>query len=281
MRATSPPPGKGEPLTQYFSPRDYHADTQCLCAAQDASGLIYIGSIGSVLEYDGSSWRKINVGPLSGAAGLAYEARTDTIFVGARDDVGYLKSVPGGARVFVSLLEQLSPEARGLDAVFGVYATPDGIFFVATDRVLRWRDGRFKTWPLAPTSKLRGNWAGGHLYVSSQEIGLLRLDGETFVPASVDPLFHRVTVRSVLVDADGGLLVATSHDGLFTLHDGVIQPLKGDCGEFLKEKGILKTLRLRDGSLAVATESAGLLVLAAPTVSASTWTRQVDCTAAI
>ena len=55
------PVGEGEPLAHYFSPRDYHGGTYCQCATQDARGVLYIGDLWAVLEYDGSVWSKIAV----------------------------------------------------------------------------------------------------------------------------------------------------------------------------------------------------------------------------
>ena len=252
--------GEGEPFTQYFSPRDYQGNTQCFCAAQDRRGVMYIGSLGMVLEYDGSTWRKINI-ESDVLASLAYDPATDTVFFGAENDLGFLQTLPGGERTSVSLLSRLPPDQRAVGTVYRVYATPEGVFFVGTKQVMRWRGSSFKTWKLATADGLKSDWAAGHLYVSSPEVGLLRLENDTFVPASDDGLFHRASVRTVLAEPDGSLLIATFHDGLFTLRDGLVTPRDSECGGFLKEKGIVRMLRLRDGSMAVATDSAGLLML--------------------
>ena len=51
--------------------------------------------------------------------GLAYDARTDTVFVGALNDLGYLETLPGGEHRFVSLLDQLPADEREVGAVRG------------------------------------------------------------------------------------------------------------------------------------------------------------------
>lgn len=100
----------------------------------------------------------------------------------------------------------------------------------------------------------------GRLHVSSREVGLLRLEGEEFVPASDDPLFRGAKVAGLLANADGSLLVATIRQGLFTLRDGVLRPLACEGTETLKRKGLLGVVRLRDGSLAFATSTAEVLL---------------------
>lgn len=255
------PVGEGEPFVQFWGPREYGGVTECPSLAQDARGIMYVGNRGLILEYDGSRWRQIPL-PTSGyVVGLGYDAPTDTVFVGTQTDLGYLKTEPGGAHTFVSLRDQLPEGERDVGDFFGVHPTPQGVYFVGTDRVLRWREGHFKTWKLATTGNLRSHWAADRLYVSSQQIGLLRLEGEEFVPASDDGLFRRAKVGALLAEADGSLLVATIRDGMFTLREGVIRPLPCECDPFLKEHGLVGMLRLRDGSFAVFTDKAELVLL--------------------
>ena len=253
--------GEGQPFLQSFSPRDYHANTQCWSAAQDARGVMYIGNYSLALEYDGSAWRSIPTGQSGWINAMAYDAATDRVYVGGHDELGYLQAVPGGGREFVSLLDKAPADARAPGEVRGVYATPDGVFFVGEHQVLRWREGGFKAWRLPTGKQLHSGWAGDHLYVQTREIGLLRLEGDTFAPATADELFHHAVVRSVVTGAGGEVLVATYHDGVFTLRDGTVQPWNGAFNGWLKDNGIYQFLPLRDGSTAVATDTAGFVLL--------------------
>lgn len=260
-RAANPARDEGLPFMQHFSPLEYHANTQCWCVAQDARGIMYVGNYALVLEYDGSTWRKIPVGKSGWTQCLAYEAATDEIFVGADHDLGYLKAEPDGGRRFVSLLDELPADARAVGEVRGVHATPAGVFFVGTDWVGRWRGGRFRTWTFPGAGRLHSGWADGQFYLQNSKLGLLRLEGDAFVPASTDPLFRRAAVWSMVTGADGGVILGTHQDGLFTLRGGVARPWEDAINGFLKEQGIYRLLGLRDGSLAIATENAGLVLL--------------------
>ena len=247
---------------QHFSPRDFQGDTQCWSITQDHRGVVYVGNLGTALEYDGTSWRKISIPQGKLITAFACEPAHDTIFAGARGDLGYLELLPDGTRQYVSLSDQLPPELRDVGFVSNVYSNPDGAFFVGATQVMRWRDGHFKVWPLETEGKLTSAWVEGHLYVHNPRTGLLRLDGDAFVPVSDDPLFHRASVRAILSMADGPLLIGTYHEGAYTLRrDGVVAPWQSECNDFLKAKGIYRMMRLRDGSLAIATDTAGLLLL--------------------
>ena len=127
-------------------------------------------------------------------------------------------------------------------------------------RVLRWRDDRFTIWTPAQTGRLGSAWAAGSLYVFSPEAGLLRLEDGEFKPASDDPALRRVAIRALLAEADGTLFIGTKDDGAFVLRSGALSPWMADGNALLKAKGVFRMLRLRDGSLAVASNAAGLLL---------------------
>ena len=261
-RGADPAGDEGLPFTQHFSPLDYHANTQCSCVVQDARGILYAGNYSLVLEYDGSTWRKIPAGKAGWVNRLAYDAATDTIYVGSQNELGYLRPVPGGGREFVSLLDQLPTDARNIGDVRGVYVTPEGVFFVGSNWVRRWRDGHFlKTWTYPGVGRLHSDRAGGQFYLQHPKLGLLRFEGDEFVSASDDPFFRKTSAWSFVDGANGDVVFGTHQDGLFTLRDGRPQPWEGEINAFLKAKGIYRLLRLRDGSLAIATENAGLILL--------------------
>lgn len=260
--AGTTPIDEGLPLMQSFTPRDYGTDAMCQGAVQDTRGILYVANTEAVLEYDGSAWRTVAVPNSNRLAPLAYEAATDRVWVGGTSNLGYLAARPDGGRSFVSLFDRLPADDRVIGQIRAVYATPDGVFFVSTSRVLRWRNDRFQIWPLAGPNRVRSGWAAGCLYVQNPDLGLLRLDGDTLVAASADGLFRRATVTALADNPDGTVLVGTAHDGLFILRaDGAVIPSTIALNGWLKEQGILRVLRLRDGSLAVVTESAGLLLL--------------------
>lgn len=251
----------GRPFLRNFALRDYHAHNQNWAAVQDARGILYFGNKNVVLEYDGVSWRKLVINRTTYARGLAIEPGTNTMFVGGVDELGYYQALPGGDRQFVSLRAQLPEDARDFRDIRRVFATSQGIFFVADQQVMRWRDGAFQVWKLPNSSRLQSHWVADQLYVQHTDLGLLRLQDNAFVPVSSDALFQRTQVTLLTPAADGALLVGTMDEGLFILRDGPVAPLITEIDDFLKARKITRGLRLRDGSLALATASSGLIVL--------------------
>src|SRR6476469_3755665 len=259
--ASEPAREIGRPFLHNFALRDYHAHNQNWAAVQDADGVLYFGNKNVVLEYDGVAWKKIVVTQTTYVRGLAIETGTGTIFVGGVDELGYLKSEPGGEKQFVSLLDRLPGDARDFRDIRRVYTTSHGVFFVADQQVMRWRDGAFKVWKIPNALRLQSFWIADRLYLQQSELGLLRLEDDAFKPASDDPLFRRAKVTFLCPTENGTLIAGTSDEGLFTLRDGAATPFATDLDWFLKEKKIRRGLRLRDGSLALATNTSGLVIL--------------------
>jgi signal transduction histidine kinase/DNA-binding NarL/FixJ family response regulator len=259
--AAEPARELGRPFLQNFALRDYHAHNQNWATVQDSDGVLYFGNKNVVLEYDGVAWKKIVITHTTYIRGLAIDSGTGAIFVGGVDELGYLKSEPRGEKQFVSLLDKLPPDARDFRDIRRVYSTSQGIFFVADQQVMRWRDSAFKVWKIPNALRLQSFLIADQLYLQQPEIGLLRLEGETFKPASEDPLFRRAQVMFLSPWQEGALIGATLDDGMFTLRDGTAAPFVTELDTFLKEKKIRRGLRLRDGSLALATSASGLVVL--------------------
>lgn len=252
----------GHPLLRNYTPREYHAFSSIHAAVQDEQGVMYLGTRACVLEYDGVSWRKIPVGrPTSTTIGLTVEPGTGTIFVGGTDELGYLETALNGEKRFVSLLDRLPAEARSFKDVLRIFATPEGMVFVAGKQIMRWRGGAFRVWQLDSKRAVRTHCVGGRIYVQNKELGLLRLEGDALVPATADPTARLLDIVVMVPRKDGSCLVATYRDGLYTLHDGVFAPIAGNVSDFFKTKLIQAGGQLRDGSLVVGTASAGIIIL--------------------
>lgn len=248
---------------------------------QDEHGVLYFGDKNVVLEYDGVLWRKILVSDTTYVRGLVLDPATNTLFVGAVDELGFFRHGPGREKTFQSLLDRLPPDARGFHDIRRCYRTSTGIFFVADAQVMRWRDERFTVWKLPNASRLQSHLVAGQLFVQHPGPGLLRFDPgtDTFVPVSGDPRFHESTVTLLLprspdaptaapTEAPAELFVGTREHGLWTLpmnadHTaaGPPVPLPTAVDALLRSKRLRRGTRLADGALALALESAGLLVL--------------------
>src|SRR5688572_15395756 len=117
----------GKPLIYNFSSRDVGAEVQHWDALQDYRGVMYFANNGGVLEYDGHTWRLIELPSRVGVRSItmAPDGR-GRIYVGAMGDFGYLDADAAGQLRFFSLLPSEAKADPSFDQIFTPVMTPFG-----------------------------------------------------------------------------------------------------------------------------------------------------------
>ncbi len=99
---------QGFKYSKYFSFRDYEHQPQNWGFVQAKNGIMYVANQGGVLEYDGNAWRVIKVprhaSEYQPVRSLAIDDQTGTIYVGGKNELGYLEADKHGLLEYVSLL---------------------------------------------------------------------------------------------------------------------------------------------------------------------------------
>ncbi len=161
----------GMPFLRNFSPKECGSQPQIFRIAQDARGVIYIRDVDRILEYDGVRWRSVGRGTdlVADAAGQ--------VFVGGTREMGRLEPDSLGRMRIASLKSLLPPEERNFEAILRLASTPQGIFFIAPERLYCLADNRFRSWP-APSTFLQSLFpVGSQMLVMDTREGLMALDG--------------------------------------------------------------------------------------------------------
>lgn len=262
---------EGAPVIKAYTWRDYQGHHQVWGVVEDEHGLLLFGNRDQLLEFDGSTWRKI---PVPGAGFLhAVERGPDgRLYVGGGREIGYLEADEFGQRKCVSLLDRLTPAQRDYGDMWGSVANRDGVYFETTRRLLRWDGRAFRVWetPSAPTGELTSPYrvfeSDGVVFVHRRGEALWRCDGDRWTELSRDARLVGQRLAGVLHERDGRWLVATRAGDVFTLDLGEGGPRLGrwanDAAAFFQREGLLSLSRLRDGSVLFGTRSAGLVQLA-------------------
>jgi class 3 adenylate cyclase/ligand-binding sensor domain-containing protein len=252
-------PEAGAFYSKTYSPELFGAKPQNWAAVQDSRGFMYFGNTDGVLEYGGSTWRKIALSNGGEARALTVDGN-GTVYVGGQNEIGLLKPDATGTLNYVSLLDQVPEQDRQFGPVWKVCATKNGIFFGSTQRIFRWRPDGMKVWrPVSTTRFGLISIVNGDLYV--QDGGLFRLasdyleavpGGEKFLTGS--------KVRSVF--SFSGSLMAATREALYRSDGKTFTKWETAADSFLRDSVIDNVLPLRDGDLAIGTVRGGLLLMA-------------------
>ena len=148
---------EGRPLVRLYPPAEYGGGAQNWAFVQDARGVIYVGSGGGVLEFDGITWRLIET-PLRQTVRSLAIAADGRIYVGSVSDLGYLAPDATGTLAFVSLHDKIAAEAQRYGDVWRTFALPDGVYFQTDSAIFRYAETRCGSGSRPRGSTVRRSW---------------------------------------------------------------------------------------------------------------------------
>ncbi|MBL9137589.1 MAG: response regulator [Verrucomicrobiales bacterium] len=252
-------PERGAPILQSWTTRDYQSHHEVVSACQATDGTMFFGSMAAVLSFDGRSWGKIAV-PTTWTKQVA-AGPDNRVYVAADNEFGFVERSDTGEWHYRSLLN-LAPEALRMPGVVrSVVVRPDGAFFSAVKAVFHYQNGNLRHWPLPGDRPCLLHRDGDQLFLHDPTRGLLRFNGDGFDLRSTATEFLK-SPRSWMTRLDPQtLLVGLFKEGLFQWDESGLRPWPHDATPLIAQSATISGTRLDDGSLAVGTGDAGLVVL--------------------
>jgi len=207
------------PLVKNFRPSEYQAGRSNWAIVQDQRGIIYIGNESSILEYDGITWRKINLPNKSYVRSLDIDEE-GRIWVGGVGDFGYLQPDSIGEMQFVSLLDKFDDKYHEFKDVWETYCTKDGVYFQSFARLFRYdKESGTRIWEPKSSYHFSFN-VNDRFFIREWDLGLMEMLDDSLELVSEGSRFSNERVYVMLpFDADQ-ILVGTRAQGLF-LYNGV------------------------------------------------------------
>jgi hypothetical protein len=244
----------GRPVLRHYAPGEHLRGILSQRVTQDATGLVYFANNVDLLRFDGVRWSALDLPGES--AGVRQFATTEdgTIYLAGASVLGFLRG-RGMDAEFVSLADQLPPEARNIDELRCAVAVGRTVYFSDERKILVWRDGRFTVvpYPSPPGSQgARLHRVGDTLYVSAPGRGLARLANDAPEVVSDDPVLRENRIVTLEAGGGGALVLLTAERGFFQLGaDGRVTPYATEINRWLAGKRVFCAVRLPDGSRAV------------------------------
>ncbi len=166
----------GQPFLQYYSPKTYKSHLSNWCIVQDTRGVMYFGNEKDILEFDGVSWRKIEVPYNSAVRSMAMDS-DGIIYVCASSDFGYLAPDSSGRLEYKSLLGYLDKKYRDYGEMWDVITSSKAVYFKTKDKIFRWQDKKIKVWNSVNAFRLYN--INDRIYSRNDGIGLTVIDGDS------------------------------------------------------------------------------------------------------
>ena len=252
-------PEAGRPLIYNFPPAAYGGSTQNWSIVQDRRGILYVGAANGILEYDGASWRRIDLPNRSTVRSLAQDAE-GRIYAGGVNDFGYLEPRADGAMRFVSLKDHVPEDARAFGDIWRVHVLSDGVYFQSVQALFRWGGGAMRVWKPAVRFN-RASAVGGRLYLTQPGIGLTVLDGDTFRPLPGTERLATEVSPVLLPYDDRRMVVGTRNSGLFLYDGAVLTPIPTEVDHLFATHDLYRGTVLPDGTYALTTTTGGMAII--------------------
>ncbi len=262
----------GAPLLRSFAPRAYRGHEQVWCGVESTNGTMVFGNHHRVLEYDGLTWRHIDIPGGSYMRAMARDA-AGTIWVAGTNELGRLVPGADGRLRFDSLRALVPSELGDLGAIWCVYALADGVWFQSNIAALRWNGTTFDVWRMDDRKVvLSFPWRDSLLVARDQGWFLTRPGGQ-WEPIG-DTKTGEFLPRGFHTLADGTVLMLSGSQGFKRFDGTTLHPYPTPIDEWLKTKKAYSLKVLADGRLLI-TSLQGGAVITPPDFSSEVWLDEV------
>ncbi|MCX6578732.1 MAG: hybrid sensor histidine kinase/response regulator transcription factor [Candidatus Aminicenantes bacterium] len=247
-----------------YDPKEYNNHSQNWSILQDKRGLIYVGNQTGLMEFDGVSWRPIDI-PNKTVRSMAMDDN-GVIYIGGDNEIGFLAPGPDGTFTYRSLLDRLKKNEKDFSRVWRTHSTPGGVYFQTSKFIFRWDNGQMKVWPATMESPFAASFAcGGKLYIRQANIGLRQMVNDTLTtPPGGETFADKKISMMVPYDPGGQKLLLGTPDNGFYIYDGVQAiPFPTEVDHYVKENLLSYGIRLSSspGEFVAAANKGGIVAI--------------------
>jgi len=250
-------PLQGSPLIQHYFYKDYGGSNQVWCALQDKRGVMYFGDNGGILEFDGSTWRHIQMPKRTTVRSMCADSN-GTIYVGSVNEFGFLAPNNVGEMQYVSLSDSLPEDERNFQNVWKTHCTSEGVYFVSPKFVFRYSNKKLTTINVNLTTWFAEKINDG-LYLIDAQYGMCFLQNTVVVPL---PGLIDKNYRSAISYPDNRILLANSKAEwlLYDIRNKTIENFNADAKEYLVTHKIYFISRIDESRFAAVTKTGGIAI---------------------
>jgi ligand-binding sensor domain-containing protein len=249
---------KGIPYIKNYAPDDYGSNPMNWGAVRNDRGVLYIANLNGVLEFDGVSWRIIEMPKGSWTLSISKDS-TGTIYAGLFGDFGYLAPDLKGQLQFRSLLEHVEPEDRDFTEIWRIHCTKRGIWFRSRNKIFLWSENKIKVFRSDSFYSLT-SVLDDTLYVEERGKGLMRTSGDSLILVQDSKRLHPMHFLAILPYDQNHKLICTTK-GLLLFDGKIFHPFNSAVNTFLKTNTLSSAVALSAGQYAFGTYQKGACIM--------------------
>jgi ligand-binding sensor domain-containing protein len=245
-----------------YSPEGKDIQPQNWSVVQDKRGIIYVGNHGTLLEFDGVSWRTLRV-PNFSVCSLAMDEE-GTLYIGGEDEIGFFTLDSRGARKYTSLTARLKDNQRDFSIVWRIHSTKEGVYFRTAKFLFRWDSKKKEIKELESARSCNAAFfCQGRFFVLRRPEGLMQMVNDSLELIPGGEAFKADKISMMVPYDDRTLLIGTRSKGFYLYDGSKRRPFPTEVDDYLKEKELYHGIRLKSspGDFALATLRGGLVII--------------------
>jgi len=244
-----------------FRTTDFNAHHQNWSIAHGADGTVYFGNSDGLLRYDGVDWRIFKL-PNAGIIRALY-VKGDNVYTGTNGEFGYWTTDVCHDMHYHSLTKQLAALSIANEEIWHIIAVGDQLFFQSFSMLFVLNGNDIRKIEL-PANVMFVQDIRGTPIVQVLNKGIFKIQNDltlSLIPGS--DFFNNSTVTGLLANPcdDDGLIVSTSHDGVFTLTKGFVSGWNQRLQVYFKTNQVNRLLLTHDEKIVVGTIRDGVVIL--------------------
>ena len=252
-RAQEPDSYPGKYPIKNFAPTDYGAGIQNIDFAQNRQMDLFVANNLGVLAFNGTSWGKHNLNTGKKQRSLAFDEKSNRLYVGSQGDFGYFE----GNWQYTSLLLKIDQQHADFDEVWNVLLFESKVYF-CTFKGIYIYDGNTVSVVSRPGGFNRSFLAGNRIFTQSPEGSLFEVKGKDLI--AVPQKNHANQIVAGLIKNESGYLCIYNSGKIEELNANAPSKKYVSLTEILLGKYVNHVLQISDGRLIIATQREGLFI---------------------
>ncbi len=249
---------EGTPLITNFTFGETSIDNESWAMAQDEEGHMMFANRRGIVSFDGIKWNTILTpsAPLS----LFFDDNSNQIFVGCKNNIGFLIKGADGVYKYASLVAG----KRNVGDIESIAELNGDIYFYSSNYITRFslKTKKIKQWPAQAGEPYTGFFINkADVYVNVSQLGLHKLKENLKVPVKGGDQLFDVNILFYFNYSKSQVLIGTSSDSLYLFSGSKLHPYQYESNGYIKESILAGGINIDASNFVISTVTGGCLVI--------------------
>lgn len=248
----------GLPFSKFYSSKEYQGGIQNFSFTQSVSGLIYVANNFGLLEYDGTTWRRYSLPNSTKIRDVNIDER-GIIYVAGQGEFGYFKPDEYGYLRYHSLIDKLPESSKNLEEIWKIIFIHDHVIFCTLQEIFVFSNNQDLISIIKGDTDFESfHYTNNKFYVNQKVEGLQVFENGKLLPVDFGKVFEGDIITSIISLNFNQQLIFTRNNSAFASNSNALNNWEANIP---KNVQINKALRLKNGNIAIGTQSEGLYIL--------------------